>query len=481
MSLDARYSRRHFLARALASTGTVRLASALRRADGRIDSDAVAKLRARLKGRLLLSSDPEYDAARRVFFWNPSTERRPALMARCADADDVCYAIEFARRHELEVAVRGGGHSPMGWGVSSGLVVDLSGMNAVRVDPVGRTARLEAGVLGGDVVRAAGRHGLAPILGQCPGVGAAGVTLGGGLGWLSGLHGAACDNLVSGRMVTADGRLLSVDAESNPTLLWALRGAGANFGILVGFECRLHPVGAVTAGDIHYPVREARPVLRAFRDLMAEAPDAFQATINLTPGERGVFVTLCHAGEEAEAERVLRSLRAVAGPTKDSVRRQPFADLAGTPATRTADVGFRCITTVYRDALSDDVVDVALDRLAEAPAETVLGISHYMHGQVCRVRPDATAFSLRQSGGVHIRIGMDWNEVASTEHLMTWADDTRRRLRPSSGERIFSNYQSHAGQGAAEAVFGPNLGRLAAIKHTYDPTNVFQRNSNVQP
>jgi FAD/FMN-containing dehydrogenase len=452
---------------------------ALLRADGRIDSDAVAKLRARLKGRLLLASDAEYDVARRVFFWNPATERRPVLVVRCAEADDVRYAIEFARRHELEVAVRGGGHSPMGWGVSSGLVVDLSGMNEVSIDPVGRTARLGAGVLGGDVVRAAGRHGLAPILGQCPGVGAAGVTLGGGLGWLSGLHGAACDNLISGRVATADGRQVFVDVTDNPTLLWALRGAGANFGVLTSFECRLHPVDVITAGDIHYPVREARRVLRAFRDLMAEAPDAFQATINLTRGERGVFVSLCHAGEEAEAERVLRSLRAAAAPTKDMVRRRSFADLAGAPDPRTA--AFRCITTAYRPRLSDDVIDVALDRLAEAPAEMVLGISHYMHGQVCRVRPDATAFSLRESGGVHIRIGMDWNDAASAEHLMAWADDTSRRLRPSSGERIYSNYQSHTGQGAAEALFGGNLSRLVAIKREYDPTNVFQRNSNVQP
>jgi len=160
--------------------------------------------------------------------WNPGTERRPALVARCAHADDVRHAIEFARRHELEVAVRGGGHSPMGWGTSDGLVIDLAAMNRVTIDPARRTARIDAGVSSGEVMRQAGRHGLAPILGGCPGVGAAGITLGGGLGNLSGLHGASCDNLLSARVVTADGRMLSVDAERNPDLLWALRGAGAN-------------------------------------------------------------------------------------------------------------------------------------------------------------------------------------------------------------------------------------------------------------
>jgi FAD/FMN-containing dehydrogenase len=478
MSLHSRQSRRQFIAR---TTAALPLASAFRRHDRSLDLEALATFRARLKGRAILPTDAGYDAARRIHFWNADTERRPALIARCAAADDVRHAVEFAHTHELELAVRGGGHSPMGWGISNGLVIDLSGMTGVSVDPVGGTARVDAGVLGGTVTRAAGGHGLAPILGQCPGVGAAGVTLGGGLGWLSGLHGAACDNLVSARIVTADGRLRSVDAEHNPDLLWALRGAGANFGVMIDFVCRLHPVGPVMAGEIYYPVREARPVLRCFRDLMAEAPDAFQATINLTPGERGVFVSLCHAGEEAEAERLLRVLRAAATPARDTVRRQAFEDVAGTSATAPPDVPFRYIATLYRETISDDVIDVALDRLAEAPPETVLGLSHYEHGQVCRIPPDATAFPLRQTGGVHIRIAMEWNDAAAGKRLMTWADDARRRLRVSSGERMYVNYQSHAESGAAEAVFGSNLPRLAALKKTYDPTNAFRRNSNVQP
>jgi FAD/FMN-containing dehydrogenase len=481
MSLHGRHSRRQFLARTVAAASTLQLASAVDPIGDRLDPQAIATLRARLKGVVILATDAGYDAARRIHFWNADTERRPALIARCAAADDVRHAVEFAHTHGLDLAVRGGGHSPMGWGVSNGLVIDLSAMTGVRVDPVGRTARVDAGVLGGAVTRAAGAYGLAPILGQCPGVGAAGVTLGGGLGWLSGLHGAACDNLVSARIVTADGRLLSVDAESNPNLLWALRGAGANFGVMVDFACRLHPIGPVTAGEIYYPVREARPVLRCFRDLMADAPDAFQATINLTRGERGVFISLCHAGEEAEAERLLRVLRAVATPGRDTVRRQAFADVAGTPATPPPDVPFRYIATLYRETISDDVIEVALDRVAEAPPETVLGLSHYEHGQVCRVAPDATAFPLRHTGGVHIRIAMEWNDAAAAKRLMTWTDDARRRLRVSSGERMYVNYQSHVESGSAEAVFGSNLPRLAALKKTYDPTNVFRRNSNVQP
>lgn len=446
-----------------------------------IDSDALKKLRAQLKGGLILPTDSGYEAARRVFYWNPDTERRPALVAGCVHADDVRYAVEFARRHGLEVAVRGGGHSHMGWGTSNGLVIDLAGMNRVAINPAKHTSRIEGGVLSGEVMRVAGRYGLAPVLGQGPGVGAAGVTLGGGLGWLSGLHGASCDNLLSARVVTADGRILSVDADHNPDLLWALRGAGANFGVTTSFECRLYALGPVTSGDIYYPVRDARPVLRFFRDIMAEAPDSFQATLNLTTGERGVFVSLCHAGEEAEAERLLRAFRTVATPAKDTVRRQEFAELAGISPTDARDARFRCIASVYRNQLSDEVMDIILDRLSRAPVESVMGVSHYMHGEVCRVKPDSTAFPLRQAGGIHIRIRLDWKDSADAQHRMLWADEARRLLRPSSGERIYANYQSYAGKGTPEAVFGNNYSRLVALKNKYDPTNFFRRNSNVEP
>lgn len=483
MNLHTRHNRREFIKRTLATTGTLGLTTAFRplevREKSQIDSDALTKFRRQMKGRLILPVDPGYEAARRVYFWNPDTERRPALVARCADADDVLHAVEFAHRHELEVAVRAGGHSAMGWGTSNGLVIDLSGMRRVTVDPARRTVSIDAGVLSGEVMRQAGRYGLAPVLGQCPGVGATGLTLGGGLGWLSGLHGAACDNLLSARVVTADARRLSVDAERNPDLLWALRGAGANFGVTTSFDCRLHPIGPVTSGDIDYPVREARSVVRFFQNFMAEAPDSFQATLNLA--RERVSVALCHAGDGAEAERLLRSLRTVATPEKDTVKRQEFAELAGRSATGPTDASFRSVAGIYLNELSDEVMDRTLDLLSQAPTEAVIGISHYMHGEVCRVTPDATAFPLRQSGGVHIRIGLAWNDTEAAQRLMPWAEEACHALRPSSGERIYANYQSSAGKGTAHAVFGSNLSRLVTLKNKYDPTNVFRRNSNVEP
>ncbi|HXJ56067.1 MAG TPA: FAD-binding oxidoreductase [Verrucomicrobiae bacterium] len=482
-------TRRNFIKRTVAASGTLGFATGCQHLAVTDSNDLsraeIDRLRAKLKGRLILPADPSYESARRVFYWNAGTERRPRVIVQCAAEEDVLRAVEFAQRHELEVAARAGGHSHLGWGCSNGLVIDLSGMKRMAIDPLRRTARAEGGVLSGEMARAAGQHGLAPVLGQCPGVGASGLILGGGLGWLSGLHGASCDNLLSARMVASDGRVLAADSERHPDLFWALRGAGANFGVTTAFECRLHPIGPVTGGDIHYSVRDARLVLRFFRELMDEAPDGFQATLNLTPGDRGVFVSLCHAGSENEAERILKSLRAIAPPAKEFVKRQEFAELAERPAAtnpaNTPPPAFRGIQTAYRDQLSDDLIDIMVDRLSRASAEAIMGVSHYMHGQVCRLAPSATAFPLRQTGGLNVRLAYTWNDSATGQRLTQWADESLRLLRPSADERIYANFQTYQARNGAAAVYAANFSRLAAIKHKYDPENFFRRNSNIPP
>jgi FAD/FMN-containing dehydrogenase len=286
-------------------------------------------------------------------------------------------------------------------------------------------------------------------------------------------------------VVTADGRVLDVDRERHLDLFWALRGAGANFGVTTSFECQLHPIGPVTGGDIHYAVRDARVVLRFFRELMDEAPDAFQATLNLTPGERGVFVSLCHAGSESEAERTLRSLRAIARPAKESVQRQEFAALAERPAAtnpaNTTPPAFRGIQTVFRDRLSDDLIDIIVDRLGRASPEVIMGISHYLHGQVCRVAPTATAFPLRQAGGLNVRLAYTWNDAAIGRRLTEWADESLRLLRRGRDERIYANFQTYEASNGAAAVYAVNSSRLAGIKYKYDRENFFRRNSNIPP
>jgi len=285
--------------------------------------------------------------------------------------------------------------------------------------------------------------------------------------------------------VTADERVVTVDSESNPDLFWALRGAGANFGVTTSFECRLHPIDSITGGDIHYSLRDAKVLLRFFRELMDEAPDAFQATLNLTPGERGVFVSFCHAGSGNEAEQTLRSLRATAPPTKEFIKRQEFATLAERPAAtnpaNTPPPAFRGIQTVYRERLSDDLIDIIVDELGRASPETIMGISHYMHGHVCRVAPDATAFPLRQTGGLNVRLAYTWNDPATGRRLTQSADEFLRLLRPNANERIYANFQTYEARNGAAAVFSENLPRLTAIKRKYDGGNFFRRNSNIPP
>jgi FAD/FMN-containing dehydrogenase len=450
-----------------------------------IPPDAVQRLREKLKGRLIVPGDPAYESARRVFYWNPKTETRPAAIVQCGHEEDAVRAVELARQHGLVTAVRAGGHSHLAWGGSNGLVIDLSPLKQISIDPARRLLRAQAGVLGGEAGRAAGAHGLAPVLGQCPGVGATGVTLGGGLGWLSGLFGASCDNLVSARVITADARTLDVDAASDPDLFWALRGAGANFGVTTSFEARLHPIGPVVAGDIHYAVRDARAVLRGFRELMHGAPDGFQATLNLTPDERGVFLNFCHAGAESEARGLLRTLRALAAPVKDVVRRQPFATLAEKAAAtnpgNTPPPAFRAIQTVYRDRITDEIIDSIVAELARAAPGTIMGLSHYMHGEVCRVPPDATAFPHRLAHSIHLRVAYTWNDPQHTDDRFARGDEWLRLLRPRTDEHIYANYQTYETKAGSPSLFGLNHRRLLALKNEHDPANFFRRNANIRP
>lgn len=449
------------------------------------DAAALWSLRQTLRGGLVVPGDPSYDSDRQVFYWNPRTETRPLAIVRCAHEDDAKRAVEFARRHGLEIAVRSGGHSHLAWGGSNGLVIDLSPLRRITIDAERRLVHAEAGVLGGEVAVAAGRHGLVPVLGQCPGVGATGVTLGGGLGWLSGLFGACCDSLVSARVVLADGTLRHASDEYDPDLTWGLRGAGANFGISTAFTARLYPLESVIGGDIHYRPRDARAVLGGFRDLMREAPDAFQATLNLTTGERGLFISLCHAGSAEQAEPLLRSLRAIARPSREEIHAQPYATLA-TKAAATAPVGmspstFRAIEAVYRESVTDEVIDIVVDRLKEAPPDAVMGLSHYMHGAVCRVDPAATAFPHRRAHAVHLRVACQWSDPAESERRFAWNEAWRQMCRPQAGESLYANYQTYATAAGARSIYGTNHDRLGKLKARHDPDNVFRRNANVVP
>lgn len=481
------FTRRDFVKQTAVLTGGLGCAAggACVRAEDRpeLSPDALSQLREKLKGRLVVPSDSAYESARRVFYWNSKTERKPLAVVQCSHEEDVIRAVEFARRSSLEVAIRSGGHSHLAWGSSNGLVIDLSPLKRITVDPERRIVRAQSGVTSGEVARAAAEYGLVPVLGQCPGVGATGVTLGGGLGWLSGLFGACCDNLLSTRLVTADSRTVDVNAETDPDLLWGMCGAGANFGVTTSFEARLQHIDKVLGGDIHFAVRDARVVLRGFRDIMRDAPDGFQATLNLTPGDRGIFISLCHAGDETEGDRLLQKLRSIATPIKEVVRRQHFADLAEkAPATNPVNTplpAFRAIQTVYRDRITDEIIDIIVDQLAHASPDVIMGLSHYMHGKVCRVKPDATAFPHRAPHSVHLRVAYNWSNPEANEQRFAWGEEWLRLLRPKSDERIYANYQTYETKAGSRSLFGANYDRLHALKNKHDPMNFFRRNANI--
>ena len=448
-----------------------------------VDPQALKQLSTKLRGTLVLTNDAEFENSRRVFYWNPQTQRKPAAIVQCAHEEDAVRSVEFAREHHLEVAVRSGGHSHLGWSTSDGLVIDMSRLKQITIDPGRRIVRAQGGVLGGEVAQAAGEFGLVPVLGQCPGVGAMGVTLGGGLGWLSGMFGACCDSLVSARIVTASTQVIDVDAKTDPDLFWALRGAGANFGVATSFEARLQKIDSVLGGDVHFAARDARAVLHAFRDLMRSASDEFQATLNLTPGERGVFINFCHAGAVRDAEQVIQVMRSIAKPIREVVERQPYAVFAQrAPATNPGNAPMsiaRAIQTVYREELTDEIIDILIDQLAHAFPEVVMGLSHYMHGEVCRIDPSATAFPHRQAHSIHLRVAFNWNDPAISQQRLAWGEQWLRSLRPTGGERLYANYQTYATDAGAQSLFAENFMRLSELKQNHDPDNFFRRNANI--
>lgn len=452
---------------------------------GAANSHAFRNFRASLSGRVILPGDTEYDQARRVVWWNAATNKHPAIVAQCKTGGDVARCIDFARHQELKLAVRSGGHNWMGWGTGDGLVVDLSRMKSIAVDPIQRKVRVGAGVTAEEMVAATAKHGLAPVLGECGTVGA-GLALGGGLGWLSGMYGATCDNILSGQVVTAGADFVTADAMSNRDLYWAIRGGGGNFGVVTSFEHRLHPVREVLAGGFAYKIRDARAVIRFFRDFMATAPDELQALTALDSAGDGILIVLLvYAGDFREGERLVSQLRKFRTPQRDWVQRRAYADTYTMPPY--SDEGPSCefheIRGSYLERLSDDAIDVVLTRFAEAPPACGFGfdLDHYMHGEVCRVAPDSTAFELRAPGAVHIAFGVEWTAPERAAACVSWLDETWKQLQPYSGGRVYVNYASVDGERAAKAAYGRNYSRLVSIKKRYDPDNVFRGNLNIRP
>ena len=432
-------------------------------------------------GALLVPDDPGYDEARRVH--NGLIDKRPAAIARCRSGTEVAEALDLARRRGLEVSVRGGGHNVAGRAVTDGgVMVDLSPMASIDVDPVRRRAVVGAGVLWRGLDAATARYGLATTGGVVSTTGVAGLTLGGGLGHLMGTIGLTVDNLLAAEVVTAAGELVRASAEENADLFWALRGGGGNFGVVTSFELQLHPVGEVTTGLVVHPYERAAGLLRTYRAVAAQAPDELSVSCGLVHGPDGspaVAVPVCWTGQAADAAELLRPLQRERALV-DSVARRPYPE-----ANQLLDDGFpRGACSYWKSAFvgepSDALLDVLVAAYAEAPSPMSAIVLENLHGAATRVDPGATAFPHRAPGH-SVLIAAQWEGPAGTQDNIAWARRTYEAVLPHAVRARYVNYLSADDAGQVRAAYGGNWERLVQAKRRWDPDNVFHLNQNVEP
>jgi FAD/FMN-containing dehydrogenase len=450
-----------------------------------VNQEAVAALRAGFAGELIQSGDSRYDAARAV--WNGNINRHPALVARCTGVADVQAAVNFARRAQLLTSVRGGGHSAPGYGTNDGgVVIDLSAMKGIRVDPAALTVRAEGGVLWRELDRETQAFGLATTGGTVSNTGIGGLTLGGGLGWLMGKHGLTVDNLLSADVVTADGEFYSVDADKEPDLFWALRGGGGNFGVVTSFLYRLHPVEAVLGGLVAYPLDQARDVTRFYRDFCPTLPDEAEAYLAfITDPQAGVPIVamiLGYNGPIGEGEKVLAPARQFGSPLVDLVSPMPYAVRQSLLDEPNALIGLhRYWRSAFAAGLSDNLVDIAVDAAATFTSPLSALVLFYMHGMAVRVPPAETAFAARSAQWDIDLIGQWDNATDSTRHIQ-WVRGVWDQMAPLMEHRGYINHLAEDdGAEKIRASYGTNFDRLRQVKAKYDPTNLFRLNPNIAP
>ncbi len=445
---------------------------------------ALESLAQQVRGAVLRPGQDGYDGARSI--WNGMIDRRPAVIVRALGAADVVAAVNFARDNDLALAVHGGGHSASGSSVCDrGLMLDLSPMRGIRVDPAGATARAEGGATWADFDRETQAFGLATTGGVVSTTGIAGLTLGGGIGWLGRTYGLSCDNLLSVDIVTADGQLRTASAEQNGDLFWAVRGGGGNFGVVTSFEYRLHPVGPmVVAGLLVWPRPMARDVLRLFREFTETAPEnasAYAALGTLPDGLQVVVLIAFFNGPAEAADELFKPFRAFGPPAADLLAPVPYTaaqqmlDALNPPGNR----------VYWKSAVlgkfDDEVADVFIEQGASAPSPLSVGIIEFYGGAINRVGTHDTAYPLRDVTYAVNAISM-WTDPAQDEANVQWARGTWQAMQQFSPGSVYVNFLGlDEGEDRVKAAYGPNYARLAQIKSSYDPHNLFRLNQNIAP
>jgi hypothetical protein len=449
-----------------------------------VSAAEIAGLRDGVRGVVMLAGDTGYDGARRV--WNGNVDRRPALIARCSGIGDVQHAVDFASKRDLLVSVRGGGHSAPGYGTNDGgMVIDLSPMKAINVDPTKRTARAEGGVLWREFDAATQAHGLATTGGTVSNTGIAGLTLGGGLGWLMGKYGASVDNLISAEVVTADGRLRQASATENPDLFWALRGGGGNFGVVTALTYRLHPVTQVLGGLVLHPLDRATDMLRFYRDFCPTLPDEAEAYAALLTSPEGVpmaAMLLGYNGPIEEGERVLAPARRFGQPAADLVAPMPYVARQAMLDAPNAEHGLhRYWRSAFTETLSDGLIKVMVEGAARFSSPLSALFLFYIHGAVTRVPATETAFGARQTQWDFDAIGQ-WTDGAESAAHIAWVREIWGQLEPHLHGSAYINHIAADDQPEkVRASYGVNHQRLRELKAVYDKANLFRVNSNIPP
>jgi hypothetical protein len=458
-----------------------------RRNGGAVDTALMDAFRNDFRGQVILPGDAGYDMARRI--WNASIDKHPGLIARCSGVADIVHAVKFARANDLLVAVRSGGHNVGGRALcDDGIVIDLSAMKGVFVDPQRRTVRVQAGATLGDVDRETHLHGLAVPVGVVSRTGIAGLTLGGGVGWLVRKYGLTCDNVLSCEIVTAEGGLVTANDEINADLFWGLRGGGGNFGIVTSFLYRAHPVSAVLGGLILHARDQAGAVLRHYRAFMASAPEeltAYAGLISAPDGKPAVGVIACYCGDLTEGERVLKPLRAFGSPILDAIQPMPFPAMQKLVDDSFPDGTHNYWKSTFLKELSDEAIDLIVEHANRAQSPLSGVVIEFYGGAAGEIGQADTAFAQRQAeynvGIMAQWTNAQWTAAAENEKHIGWARGLWDALKPYSSGGYLLNFLGDENPDAVRAAFASNHARLVELKTKYDPTNFFSLNQNVVP
>lgn len=455
------------------------------------DTDIATTLAAKLSGEVITAQSADYEVARRV--WNGLIDRRPHAIVRCTGTADVAEAIRLARAAGLPLSVRGGGHNVAGTAVcDGGVVIDLSNMRQVAVDPSALRAAVGGGAHWSDVDQATQEHGLATTGGIISHTGVGGFTLGGGIGWLMRRHGLACDNLVGAEVVTANGDVVHVDSNENPDLFWGLRGGGGNFGVVTRFEYELRPVGTVLVGLVLYSMDDATQVLTEYRRFVDDCPDELTTVADFitappapfvppeVQGQQVLAVLGCHCGDIAGAQADMAPLGSFARPVGQMIAPMPYAVLQSMFDDGAPHGMLAYWRTEYLGELSDGAIDVIVEHTARNPSPLGQVHIHHLEGAVARVAEGDTAFCRRYAPFV-VNLPAGWMDPADSERNIRWVREFSEALRPHGTGEAYTNFAGSDDLDRAQAAYGPNLKRLVEVKRRWDPDNVFRGNLNIRP